>query len=257
MANVRSIVHHNEYLIPIIECWFVASAYENKKNKTKHNHTRALNIYISIRERELLFWRLRDILFQMLYSNKMRAYAYDYTYGSVWTISPFPIVNICGKTIEFKCTFSWWFSMQKLLRRCVKCTLRIYRDEIQFNRWIWDRIENRFYIHRIYSFNRSCISELCICFICRWSWLIIQLQQLLFICLLSPSYRFDSKSEKRLEYDTARDHSQLARCIKLRESAHNYIWIVLFLSSTISWILEFDLYSGFDRKIKQQPKQKQ
>lgn len=71
------------------------------------------------------------------------------------------------------------------------------------------------------------------------------------------SIRFDSKSEKRLEYDTARDHSQLARCIKLRESAHNYIWIVLFLSSTISWILEFDLYSGFDRKIKQQPKQKQ
>lgn len=76
----------------------------------------------------------------------------------------------------------------------------ISRWDSVHNRWIWDRIENRFYIPPyiyIHSFNRSCILELCICFICRWSWLIIQLQQLLFICLLSPSYRFVSKSEKK------------------------------------------------------------
>lgn len=190
----------------------------------------------------------------------MRAYAYDYTYGSVWTISPFPIVNICGKTIEFKCTFSWWFSMQKLLRRCVKCTLRIYRDEIQFTTG-GSEIELKidFIFHRIYIFVQQEL-HFGIVYLFYMPLIVADNSATTATVYLSTvaflSIRFEER-KKDLEYDTARDHSQLARCIKLRESAHNYIWIVLFLSSTISWILEFDLYSGFDRKIKQQPKQKQ
>lgn len=144
--TIMNINTHNRMLIRSKRVW------KWKKKQTNPNtiiHVHSTFIFQYVNENDY-FGDYGIFSFQMLYSNKMRAYAYDYTYGSVWTISPFPIVNICGKTIEFKCTFSWWFSMQKLLRRCVKCTLRIYRDEIQFNRWIWDRIQNRFYIHRIY-----------------------------------------------------------------------------------------------------------